>query len=319
MPRRSPREQPAPAPDEDGAGAEAGELLAEIMSRPLDEVVAARDEAVRRLRSEKRRELAAEIATLRRPSPSLWAVNRLRDVDPGALESLMAAGQAVRDAQGALLAADPGGPARLAQAASRFAVAVQAGTAAAMRLLAAEGHGSGADAERRIQSMLRAAAVGDPSARHALATGRLVSEPQPAGFDSLAASVVAPQPRDGSDDAAAARAVPVAAVAEGTHAAAAERERRLELERAASQRRVAAEEAERLAAERRAAVAALKREVVKLERQLARIHEQIAAAQDAAEAADAVATEARAALDRALVAIGSPRSSPPAPRRPSRR
>ncbi len=66
---------------------------------PLDEFTSARDESARRLRDEGRREDAAAVKALRKPSNPAWVVNRLAREHPGLIDDLLAAGRRLRDTQ----------------------------------------------------------------------------------------------------------------------------------------------------------------------------------------------------------------------------
>jgi hypothetical protein len=70
-----------------------------LYALPLDGFIAARDETARRLRDEGRRDDAAAVKALRKPSNPAWVVNRLSRETPKIIESLLAAGQRVRDTQ----------------------------------------------------------------------------------------------------------------------------------------------------------------------------------------------------------------------------
>lgn len=271
------------------------QLVTSILARPLGEIVAARDEAVRRLKSEKRAAEAAELARLRRPSPPLWAANRLQELDPGALRELLDAGAAVRAAQAALLAGEPDAVQRLTESGPRFNAAVGGAAQTAFKLLVAEGHGAGADTERRLQSMLRAAAVGDDETCAAILAGRLLSEPQPAGFDPLAGAPLGTRPPDVAPPPPEPSKVPEGKV---------ERlERRRELQRAVGERREAHAQAEREAAARRARAAELARDLTALQRRVASLQKELDAQREAVVAAEALAREALAALNRATAAL----------------
>ena len=65
----------------------------------LDEFTPARDQTARRLRDEGRREDAAAIKALRKPSNPAWVVNRLAREVPKIMDNLLAAGQRLRDTQ----------------------------------------------------------------------------------------------------------------------------------------------------------------------------------------------------------------------------
>src|SRR6202035_4057170 len=101
-----------------------------------------------------------------------------------------------------LLGGESGAARGLGEAGDRLSAAVLGLTRSAMQVLLDGGHGTGADAERRLQSMLRAAATGDEATREALVGGRLLTEPQPAGFDLLAGVTMSPRaPGDDQPDA----------------------------------------------------------------------------------------------------------------------
>src|SRR5438094_2149704 len=65
----------------------------------LDQFIPARDETARRLRDEGRREDAAAIKALRKPSNPAWVVNRLARQVPKIVDSQLTAGQRLRDTQ----------------------------------------------------------------------------------------------------------------------------------------------------------------------------------------------------------------------------
>jgi hypothetical protein len=65
----------------------------------LDEFIPARDETARRLRDGGRREDAAAIKALRKPSNPAWVVNRLAREVPKIVDGLLAAGQRLGDTQ----------------------------------------------------------------------------------------------------------------------------------------------------------------------------------------------------------------------------
>jgi exonuclease VII small subunit len=115
----------------DATAAEIGALYA----LPAEEFVAARNALVKRLKADKRKDEAAEVAALRRPSVVAWALNHVARDDPDAVAILVEAAQGVADAQRAVM--DGGDPKalRAASAAQRGAAAEV--TAAAVRLAGA--------------------------------------------------------------------------------------------------------------------------------------------------------------------------------------
>ncbi len=81
--------------------------IANLSTVPPDEFVAARDALVKVLRHDKRRDEAADVAALRRPSPVDWALNCVAADSAELIDKVAAAVSALRDAQAA--AFDEGG------------------------------------------------------------------------------------------------------------------------------------------------------------------------------------------------------------------
>ncbi len=143
--------------------------------------VPARNELVRRLRTEGQRDLAKGVAELRRPSPAAWAVNQLARHHRSALDDLLRLGELLRQAQTETLAGADAAQLRQAGRARREAVASLAD--AAVALLAERGQGGAHYNE--VAATLEAASL-DPQAGAEVSTGRLTSalEP-PSGFGAL--------------------------------------------------------------------------------------------------------------------------------------
>jgi hypothetical protein len=159
-----------------------GTVADELYALDPAEFVAGRTALVRRLRAEKRRDVAAEVAKLRRPSPAAWAVNQLARTRRAEVEALLALGEGLRAAQERVLTgADP---AVLRQAAKARRDAVGALTGAAAGLLA--GRGAGVDANLPgVTATLEAASL-DPELAAAVLAGRLSTEADPpSGFGGL--------------------------------------------------------------------------------------------------------------------------------------
>lgn len=160
--------------------------------------VTARDAAVRELRAAGRREEAAAVKALARPTVAAAGINRA--VRSGAADDLWAAGDALAAAQSALLAGDADA------AALREAKATR--EEALERAVAVAGEGA--------RETLRAASV-DAEVRADVASGRLAKEPAVGsgggglgGFEAFAAATggddaVAPSPAVDSDAKARAR------------------------------------------------------------------------------------------------------------------
>jgi len=142
----------------------------------LDQFTPARDEAARRLRDEGRREDAAAIKALRKPSSPAWVVNRLAREVPKILDNLLATGERLRDTQlsgGSLAAAAQDERAALDRAMRNAEeIATHAGLASAATL-------------QRVRDTLHLAAL-DPDVAADVRRGVLVREGRATGFTGLA-------------------------------------------------------------------------------------------------------------------------------------
>ena len=78
------------------------QLLTELYGKDPADFVARRTALAKELRRDEP-ELSRKIAGLRRPTVSVWAANRLREVAPDDLEALQEAGRYLREAQVAAL------------------------------------------------------------------------------------------------------------------------------------------------------------------------------------------------------------------------
>jgi len=142
----------------------AEEIIDGLYGLPVEEFTTTRDEAVRKLRKEGRREAAEQVKALRKPTSAAAAVNKLVRGYRAEVESFLEAAVRLRDAQVA-------GTGDAASAAQEERVLLE-------RLV-----DLGGDA---VRGALRAAAVDDDAARDLLAA-RLVREPEPRGFGTMLA------------------------------------------------------------------------------------------------------------------------------------
>lgn len=148
--------------DASGDGPDLRIELDELYGTPPDDFVAARNALVKRLRVEKRRAEATEVAALRKPPRAVWALNRLALSDDAHLADLL-------DAIDAVAAADAAGH-RDAVAALRDRIGDTVDAAVA---------GIGAprpDDHPSVTAALQAV-LGDPDALGLLVEGRLVEVP----------------------------------------------------------------------------------------------------------------------------------------------
>jgi hypothetical protein len=159
--------------------------------RPQD-FANARARLTRELRSQGRRDEAAAVSRLRRPSLTAWAVNRLHEQAPDEIAALLDAG---RDLRGAMAQALTGGelsPAELRGHNARLSKLVERLTRIAQGVLREAGHAASQEAARRIGATLRAAATDGQGARQ-LAQGVLAADLEPTGFGSLETVGVLPE------------------------------------------------------------------------------------------------------------------------------
>src|SRR3954451_8937894 len=75
----------------------------ELYGLALDRFIPERTALAKALRADRRRDEAADVAALRKPSVAAWAVNQLVRSQGAALHELFDAGDELRDAQAALL------------------------------------------------------------------------------------------------------------------------------------------------------------------------------------------------------------------------
>jgi len=278
----------------------------------LDRFIPERTELARMLRADKRRDEAAAVAALRKPSVAAWAVNQLVRSQGGAVHELYEAGDRLREAQANLLAGSGDGRA-LRAANERERAAVDTLVAAARGLLDADGHELSPAVVERVADTLHAAAL-DEGAREQVRAGRLERELRHVGLglgESVFAPAPAPAPARSAQPAKAPpakRGKPAAQAetkqqrAERARAAReqAETAKRLEREREAARKAArSAETAARRRAERSAhALRAAEKRRERAAHALGEADEALAAARAEAQAATAEHQRARAALER---------------------
>jgi hypothetical protein len=276
------------------------DLVDELYALPLERFVPERGVLAKALRAEGRREDAARIAALPKPSIAAWAVNQVVRSQPDASAALWAAGDAVVEAQERVVAgAGSGDELRGAVEAERRALMPLAD--AARGLLTGAGRFLGEQNAQVVIETLHAAAV-DPGARPDVEAGRLARPLQLAGVGATAVGAGAPP-----EEAVTARRERTARRGRQDEAAEterrqAERERRARkdaaqraLVRAERDRDKARERIARAVAERDAALARLEKARDALEQaeaKLATDHEALERAEEAAEAARAAVEEA---------------------------
>lgn len=216
----------------------------DLYKKPLNEFTAARNALAKSLSGD----AAKRVKSLPKPTVVPWAVNQLYWHARPAYTKLMAAGEALREAQ---IAALGGKAAKVSKAAEAHRAALAAAVREAVRL-AAEG-----DAHPDAEAIGRTLEALSLAAQRSSSPGRLTEAMAPAGFEALAGMTVA----------APAHAAKASARAEKEKEAAVEARRRelereitaaeRDLERAQEAETSARERLERATEERRRAEAAL--------------------------------------------------------------
>jgi len=158
----------------------------ELYGLPFDEFVPARNALARELRKGGKRDAAAEVAALRKPSVAAWAVDQLVRTQRQAVSELFDAGDALLAAQDDVLAGRGDGQ-TLRAAVERERGAVDALAASARGLLTADGHELSPTIIERVADTLHAAAL-DGDAREQVREGRLERELRHVGLGALGAA-----------------------------------------------------------------------------------------------------------------------------------
>ena len=153
----------------------------DLYGLPLEEFTPARDALAKDLKAAGRKDEAAEVKALRKPSVAAWALNRVAREHPDAVDGLRAAGAVLRDAQDEAMSGDAS---RLRDAGRDVADEVDRVTGLAAEILRAAGRPASAGQQEKIVATLRTAAV-DDDAGDALARGVLVEELESTGFSLL--------------------------------------------------------------------------------------------------------------------------------------
>ena len=269
---------------------EQDEAIDRLYGLPLDAFVAERDALAKALRADGKRDEAAAVKKLAKPTVAAWAVNQAVRTQKKAAGELWQAGDALAAAQDAILAGKGSGG-DLRTAAERERAAVEPLVDAARGLLTASGGDLSEATIERVRQTLHAGAI-DPDAREDVASGRATRERAPQGL--FGGGEVAPAPRARKAEAAPRARKAEPATKPKRDAAAAKRER----EAAKREREEAARQRKEAAARERARKAAEQR-VAKAEKAVAAAAERVEAARRDERGAVEALAEAKAEL-RAL-------------------
>ena len=162
--------------------------VAELYSLPLDEFTAKRDALAKRVRDQDDRAGAERIRKLKKPSRSVWAVNRGVHADPAAAKRLIDAGKRLEQAQNAALGG--GGSAKLKNAMAGQQAAIE-------EMMGAIQEGLGSERVSpaiidRARETLRAVA-GDEELAAEFAAGRITTDREAVGFGGSAPAAAPPR------------------------------------------------------------------------------------------------------------------------------
>jgi hypothetical protein len=232
----------------------------------LDEFITARDATARRLKEDGRKDAAAAVKALRKPSNAAWIVNRLSSQHPGVVSRLLEAGHALRDVQ------MRGGGEKLREAIAGERTALDRAMRNAEEIATHAGLASGSTLDR-VRETLHLAAL-DPAVARDVEHGVLVREGRASGL--LGSGEYVPR---GAPPPEAKKVV--LAKAKGAPA-----------RDPAAERRAAAREKRIQAADQKTAAAG--KELADAERELKRAEQRVVRARSRAEAAKAAAESARA-------------------------
>jgi hypothetical protein len=155
-----------------------GGVAEQLYGLPLEEFTATRDARAKELRAQGERDLARDVAALRRPTTAAWAVNQLVRARRDEVEQLLALGAALRDAQGAFA----GEELRELNRQQHRVIAAIRQRARAVAALA--GQRLTEVVGRQVEATLKAG-MADPAAADAVRSGLLVSDLESTGFDPV--------------------------------------------------------------------------------------------------------------------------------------
>jgi hypothetical protein len=163
------------------------DVVADLLAGPLDEFTSRRNAKAKGLKQAGQREQASEVAGLKKPPVALWAVNQLARRSTPVLERLRRAGGGVVQAQSGAVAGRKNAAQELRSASDGLQRELEAALRLVGDVLRAGGHAADEATLRRVQEMLRLAAVSGGQTWDRLQRGALISEPR-AGEDMLTAA-----------------------------------------------------------------------------------------------------------------------------------
>ena len=156
----------------------------DLYGLPLEEFTPGRDALARELKAAGRKDEAAEVKALRKPSVAAWALNRVARDHPDAVERLRTVGTQLREAQEQAMSGDAS---RLRDAGRALSDEIDHVAGLAADVLNDAGRSASAAQQEKISGTLRTAAI-DDAAGDALARGVLVDELEATGFSLVSGS-----------------------------------------------------------------------------------------------------------------------------------
>jgi hypothetical protein len=158
----------------------------DLYGLPLEEFTSARNELARELKRGGKKEAADEVASLRKPTRSTWAVNQVARRRPQETRALVKAGDELRKAQRAVVGGRDPEALTEAQRAHRSLLDELIDTA--REVLGEAEHGPASSVLTQAVQTLRAASIEKEAAKE-LVRGTLAGEVEQSGFGSLLAAV----------------------------------------------------------------------------------------------------------------------------------
>ena len=160
---------------------------ADLYGLPPEEFTSARNELARELKRAGKQEAAAEVAALRKPTRSVWAVNQIARRMPQETKALVKAGEELRKAQRAAVSGRGPESLREAQRAHRERLDE-------LGAFARDDLGLPPAIAHKAAQTLRAASI-DKEASKSLLKGTLADDVEQAGFGPMLGVVPAGRPR----------------------------------------------------------------------------------------------------------------------------
>src|SRR5437868_5706248 len=135
------------------------DVVAQLLAGSLNEFTNARNAKAKELKAAGERDLAAEVAKAKKPPVAVWAVNQFARQNKPVLEGLRRAGEGVVQAQSGAVSGRKNAAAELRSASEALQRELEAAVREAGGVLRAGDHAADEATLRRVQEMLRLAAV----------------------------------------------------------------------------------------------------------------------------------------------------------------